>query len=94
VSEPSSAQVVLAAFAAVEQRDDAAFALACQPDAEFCWPPSLPYGGTVRGRAEGTGAVGRRTGTRFNPRLATGGLTRVWSPPPTKRLSCCGASAA
>lgn len=51
-----SVEAVLAVFAAVEQRDDAAFAQACQPDAEFFWPPSLPYGGTVRGVA------GRREG--------------------------------
>src|SRR5258708_18044351 len=46
-----SADAVLAGCAAVEQRDDAAFARACQPDVEFCWPPSLPYGGTARGLA-------------------------------------------
>ena len=44
-------EAALAVFAAVEQRDDDAFARACQPDVEFCWPPSLPYGGTVRGLA-------------------------------------------
>jgi ketosteroid isomerase-like protein len=42
---------VMAVFTAVEQRDDGALARACQPDVEFCWPPSLPYGGSVRGRA-------------------------------------------
>ena len=42
---------VMAVFAAVEQRDDEALARVCQPDVEFCWPPSLPYGGTVRGMA-------------------------------------------
>jgi len=55
----ASTDVVLAVFAAVEQRDEAALARACQPDVEFCWPPSLPYGGSVRGRAgrgEGWGA--------------------------------------
>ena len=44
-------EAVLAVFAAVEQRDDEALARACQPDVEFCWPPSLPYGGTVGGLA-------------------------------------------
>jgi ketosteroid isomerase-like protein len=48
----STAEAILAVFAAVERRDDAALARACQPDVEFCWPPSLPYGGTVRGLAE------------------------------------------
>jgi len=42
---------VMAVFAAVEQRDDQALARACQPDVEFCWPPSLPYGGSARGLA-------------------------------------------
>src|SRR5712692_5707744 len=49
MNETSSVQAVMAVFAAVERRDDAAFARSCQPDAEFCWPPSLPYGRTVRG---------------------------------------------
>jgi len=42
---------VMAVFTAVEQRDGGALARACQPDVEFCWPPSLPYGGSVRGLA-------------------------------------------
>jgi uncharacterized protein len=42
----SSAEAVLAVFAAVENRDEEALARACQPDVEFYWPPSLPYGGT------------------------------------------------
>src|SRR6266568_2808608 len=47
-----SIEAVLAVFAAVEQRDNDALARVCQPDVEFCWPPSLPYGGTARGFAE------------------------------------------
>ena len=43
--------IVMAVFAAVEHRDDETLARACQPDAEFCWPPSLPYGGSARGQA-------------------------------------------
>jgi len=46
-----SVEAVLAVFAAVEQRDNDALARVCQPDVEFCWPPSLPYGGTTRGLA-------------------------------------------
>ena len=49
MTSPSSVDVVLAAFDAVEDRDDARFAELCHRDAEFHWPPSLPYGGTVRG---------------------------------------------
>jgi ketosteroid isomerase-like protein len=55
MTDTSSVQVILSVFAAVERRDDVAFARCCQPDAEFCWPPSLPYGGTVRGPATDTG---------------------------------------
>jgi ketosteroid isomerase-like protein len=47
----ASADTVTAVFTAVEQRDDEALARACQPDVEFCWPPSLPYGGGARGLA-------------------------------------------
>jgi ketosteroid isomerase-like protein len=50
----SSVDVVLAAFDSVERRDDARLAELCQPDAEFHWPPSLPYGGTVRGPGRAT----------------------------------------
>ncbi len=46
-----SVEAVLAVFAAVEQRDNDALARVCQPDVEFCWPPSLPYGGTAQGLA-------------------------------------------
>ena len=46
-----SVDTILAAFAAVEQRDEQGLARACQPDVEFCWPPSLPYGGSARGLA-------------------------------------------
>ena len=54
---------VMAVFTAVEQRDDSALARACQPDVEFCWPPPLPYGGSVRGlarRGEGWAAYWER----------------------------------
>ena len=37
-----SVDTVMAVFTAVEQRDDGALARVCQPDVEFCWPPSLP----------------------------------------------------
>jgi uncharacterized protein len=47
--------VVLRTFRAVEERDAAALAASCLPDAEFHWPPSLPYGGVH--------ALGRRDWT-------------------------------
>lgn len=72
-----SVDTVMAVFAAVEQRDDAALARVCQPDVEFCWPPSLPYGGTVgglAGRGEGWAAYWDRLQPtadlrRLNPRV-------------------------
>jgi uncharacterized protein len=43
--------VVTQTFEAIEQRDrDRAFAL-YHPHVEFAWPPSLPYGGDMHGRA-------------------------------------------
>jgi ketosteroid isomerase-like protein len=45
-----SVGVVLEAFRAVEQRDEERQRDLFHPDAEFHWPPSLPYGGTLRGR--------------------------------------------
>src|SRR5260370_27596478 len=87
-----SAEAVLAVFAAVEQRDDEAFARACQPDVEFCWPPSLPYGGTARGlagRGEGWAAYWdwlqpTAAQRRLDPRLVAAGGPQVavlWRPP-------------
>jgi ketosteroid isomerase-like protein len=37
-------------FAAIERRDAARFAELLEPDCELHWPPSLPYGGSTRGR--------------------------------------------
>ena len=53
----------MAVFTAVEQRDDDALGRLCHPDVEFCWPPPLPYGGSVRGlarRGEGWAAYWER----------------------------------
>jgi ketosteroid isomerase-like protein len=47
----TNADIVLATFRAVEERDpDRLFAL-CHDDVEFHDAPSLPYGGAVRGKA-------------------------------------------
>ena len=49
----SNADVIREVFRTVEARDPKGFEL-WQPDVEFQWPPSLPYGGTFRGmRPEG-----------------------------------------
>jgi ketosteroid isomerase-like protein len=44
------ADVVLAAFRAVERRDREGLYALYHPDVEFHEAPSLPYGGTVRGK--------------------------------------------
>jgi uncharacterized protein len=46
----TNAEVVLAAFRAVQLRDRAGLYALCHPDVEFHEAPSLPYGGAVRGR--------------------------------------------
>src|SRR5277367_86745 len=40
-----NAAVVLATIRAVEQRDGETLLGLCDPEAEFIWPSSLPYGG-------------------------------------------------
>ena len=48
--EPSvDAQIVLETFRAVEARDFERLLELYDPDVEFVWPPSLPYGGVFRG---------------------------------------------
>ena len=41
--------VIQKLFDSVERRDDALFADVVDSEAEFHWPPDLPYGGVVRG---------------------------------------------
>ena len=52
-SQEKNAAAMLQIFSAIEQRDqplDPQRALDLfQPDVEFCWPPSLPYGGLSHG---------------------------------------------
>jgi uncharacterized protein len=47
-------EVIMAIFDAIEHRDPQRrnlqpFQILFHPDVEFHWPPSLPYGGTLRG---------------------------------------------
>jgi ketosteroid isomerase-like protein len=42
-------QTMLKIFKAVQDRDDKSMLDLCQPDVQFCWPRSLPYGGEFRG---------------------------------------------
>jgi uncharacterized protein len=64
--------IVLQAFRAVERRDLQALEALYHPEIEFHWPPSLPYGGSARGREV------------FQPKRPTWGET--WDPlQPTER---------
>ena len=58
--------IVLQAFRAVGQRDLRALEALYDPEIEFHWPPSLPYGGSARGREV------------FHPKRPTWGET--WNP--------------
>jgi ketosteroid isomerase-like protein len=68
-SSSSNAEVLLEVFKAIEERDDRRFAELCQPDFEICWPPSLPYGGTSRGRLP-AGTTWTETWDRLQPGAA------------------------
>ena len=68
-------QVMLELFRAIEERDprhrnverELSF---YQPDVEFQWPPALPYGGTVRGLGQHSGANWDTTWTPLQPSSA------------------------
>jgi ketosteroid isomerase-like protein len=49
VSVDVSVAIVLEAFRAVEQRDEQRLQELYDPEVEFHWTPSLPYGGSSRG---------------------------------------------
>jgi ketosteroid isomerase-like protein len=68
MTRPASTDIVMAAFAAVEERDERRLAELYHPEVEFHWPPSLPYGGSVHGAAAALQA-GDRTG-----------FDRTWDP--------------
>jgi ketosteroid isomerase-like protein len=51
MTRPASTDIVMAAFAAVEERDERRLAELYHPEVQFCWPPSLPYGGSIHGAA-------------------------------------------
>jgi ketosteroid isomerase-like protein len=48
MSRTTSTDIVMAAFAAVERRDERRLAELYHSEVEFHWPPSLPYGGSFR----------------------------------------------
>jgi ketosteroid isomerase-like protein len=67
MTRSASTDIVMAAFAAVERRDERRLAELYHPEVEFHWPPSLPYGGSVHGAA--ALQAGDRTG-----------FDQVWDP--------------
>jgi ketosteroid isomerase-like protein len=53
-NQQDNIKIVLSIFDAIEHRgvddqDAEILSRLFQPDVEFVWPPSLPYGGTFRG---------------------------------------------
>src|SRR5258708_8750213 len=72
MSVDNSVAIVLAAFEAVERRDQQRLRELYHPEAEFHWPASLPFGGSSRGGS------GLRWLTKpLNP---GGSSDPVWSP--------------
>jgi uncharacterized protein len=67
MNSTASTDIVIAAFAAVERRDERCLAELYHPEVEFHWPPSLPYGGSFHGAA--ALQAGDRTG-----------FDQVWDP--------------
>jgi hypothetical protein len=67
MNSTASTGIVMAAFAAVERRDERRLVELYHPEVEFRWPPSLPYGGSFRG------AVALQAGGRT-------GFDQVWDP--------------
>src|SRR5258708_13995648 len=53
MSRTASTDIVMAAFAAVELRDEPRLAELYHPEVEFHWPPSLPSAGAVPRRPPG-----------------------------------------
>ena len=51
MSISENAHLMLEIFSAIERRDPQRVFELCQPDVEFHWPPSLPYGGASPGSA-------------------------------------------
>ncbi len=57
-SREKNLEVMRKLFRAVEAHDEVGVVGLYQPDVEFLWPPSLPYGGTRRGLRPGSATWG------------------------------------
>jgi uncharacterized protein len=51
MSSTENVRVMLEIFSAIERRDPQRVFELCEPDVQFLWPPSLPYGGASPGSA-------------------------------------------
>jgi uncharacterized protein len=49
-TEEKNVEVMLEIFNAIEHRDQERVSALMHPDVDLRWPPSLPYGGTSRGK--------------------------------------------
>ena len=67
MSRTASTDIVMAAFAAAGRCDERRLAELYHPEAEFRWPPALPYGGSYHG------AVALQAGDRT-------GFDQIWDP--------------
>jgi uncharacterized protein len=70
----TATEVVLDVFRAIEHRDDEQLIGLCQPDVEFLFPPSLPYG---RARASLQEEIGSRGA---KPSQGTPTWRETWEP--------------
>jgi hypothetical protein len=85
MSTSENVQVMLEIFGAIERRDPQRVFELCQPDVEFHWPPSLPYGGASPPR-------GRRRGSLCSRPRRSAEWILASSRPARRRLSCSGSS--
>lgn len=65
-SRENNIEVMRKLFRAVEEHDPQTLAALCQPDAEFHWPPSLPYG-SMGGGARAGGQTWSETWALLQP---------------------------
>lgn len=65
-SRENNSDVMRKLFRAVEEHDQQTLAALCQPDAEFHWPPSLPYG-SLGGGARAGGQTWSETWALLQP---------------------------
>ena len=77
MSSEENVRVMREIFSAIERRDAQRVLDLCDPNVEFHWPPSLPYGGITYGRDQEGPFMGQDVGpSATNRGRATDGSTR------------------